>query len=297
MYHLKNLNIEWGNTVYYIHKEGDFVIPHTHDYYEIILYKNGFGRTNYGVLEYKYKDKTLLIVPPSVNHSENSYSTTEVYCVQIKLPKNISFPLSIIYSSKQSENDFIYIESLLKTLCYKWFSENRSADLNIETLKQGLPPLNEISIRDTILELLLIINRLTLAKNKHTYAKNSLFYAKTYIERNYCKNINYAELANKIGYSYSRFRYLFTEQEGITLKQFHLGIRFVRAKELLVETNLSIKNIAQKCGFSSDIRFVLEFKNKFNISPMKYRKLFRQNINTPNRVFNHTPPDESDEIS
>ena len=287
MYQLKNLNIQWGNVVYYTHNAGDFVMNHSHDYYEIILYKNGFGRTNYGSIEYKYKDKTLLIVPPNTRHAENSYTLTEVFCVQIGLPEDISFPLSIIYSSEQTENDFSSIETLLKTLSYKWYSENPSDDIDLNALKKYLPPSDEISVRDTILELLLIINRLSLANDKFTYAKNSFFYAKTYIERNYCKKINFAEIAEKIGYSYSHFRSLFAKKEGITLKQFQLGIRFTHAKELLSETDIPIKEVAKRCGFSSDIRFVSEFKNKFKITPQNYRELIRLNINNPNRMFNY----------
>ena len=287
MYQLKNLNIQWGNVVYYTHNSGDFVINHSHDFYEIILYKNGIGRTNYGTIEYKYKDKTLLIVPPNTKHAENSHTTTEVVCVQIDLPEGISFPLSIVYSSEHTENDFNSIETLLKILCCKWYSENPSDDVDLNALKKGLPSPDGISIRDTVLELLLIINRLSLVNDKFTYAKNAFFYAKTYIERNYYKKINYAEIAEKIGYSYSRFRCLFAKQEGITLKQFQLGIQFTRAKELLSETDVPIKEIATKCGFSSDIRFVSEFKNKFKITPQKYRELIWQNINNPNRMFNY----------
>lgn len=287
MYQLKNLNIKWGNTVYYVHKDGDFVMPHSHDYYEIILYKNGFGRTHYGIMEYQYKDKTLLIVPPNVKHAENTNATTEVFCVQIELPEDISFPLSIIYSTEKSESDFEKIETILRTFCYKWFADNPSKDIDLNLLKCGLPPLTDLSLRDTTLELLLIINKLSLEHDKFSYAKNSLFYAKTFIERNYCKKISYVKLADKIGYSYSRFRCLFAEQEGVTLKQFQMGIQFIRAKELLSETDFLIKDIATKCGFQSDIRFVTEFKNKFNISPQQYRNLIRKNINNPDRLFNY----------
>jgi AraC-like DNA-binding protein len=51
-----------------------------------------------------------------------------------------------------------------------------------------------------------------------------------------------------------------------------LMLRLSKAKEELMNTEKSIKEISESCGFSSPNYFSLIFKRKENISPGNYRK-------------------------
>lgn len=285
MLNVKNSQITWGNAIYYQHLKGDFVLPHSHQYYEIVLYKNGTGRTNYDILEYSYRDSTLLIIPPHTQHSENTLTPTEVTCLQMYLPENMVFPLSIIYSSKENQELFFKIENLLKTLTLKWMNLNPNDSFDNSSFEKYVDSAKTAS-SDLVLELLLQINSLSLAKNKDQYSQNLLSFSKAYIERNFNKKISYPILAEQLGYSYNHFRFLFKKITGQTLKQYQLGIQFSKAKQYLLETKASVKEIAKKCGFSSDIRFVSEFKEKFNITPMQYRNLILVNFGNTSGIAN-----------
>ena len=287
MYQLKELDIQWHNSIYYVHKKGDFVMEHSHEFYEFILYKNGEGRTNCDVLEYPYKDSTLLIVPPNVNHAEVTHSTTETLCLQLELPSNVTYPFSFVNSTAKTETYFSEIEKCIKLLCYKWFSDNPNELVDIAKLNGGSMKAEELSVRDLMLEFLLNVNLVAFSKDKYAYAENSVNYAKMFIARNFNRSINYQKLANSLGYSYSRFRYIFSQKAGITLKQFQLGVQFSKAKQLLTKTEYPIKKVSQNCGFSSDVRFVSEFKNKFKITPQQYRKLIASNLSNVGQVVNY----------
>ena len=285
MLNVKNSQITWGKAIYYQHSKGDFVLPHSHKYYELVLYKNGTGRTNYGVVEYNYRSTTLLIIPPETSHSENTLTPTEVTCLQISLPETMRFPLSIIYSSEKNNELFSQIETLLKTLSLKWFRLYPHEELDISTFNAYMDKANT-SGSDLLLELLLLINKLALDKNLYQYSQNQISFSIAYIERNFNKQINYPALAEQLGYSYSRFRFLFKKATSQTLKQYQLGIQFSKAKQYLVETKLTVKEIAKKCGFSSDIRFISDFKEKFNITPLQYRNLIAVNFGNTSGVAN-----------
>lgn len=45
-----------------------------------------------------------------------------------------------------------------------------------------------------------------------------------------------------------------------------------RAKELLIDSNMSIMDISLACGYSNGGKFAKAFKNEFNMTPSKYRK-------------------------
>ena len=59
---------------------------------------------------------------------------------------------------------------------------------------------------------------------------------------------------------------------------FLLNVRLTKAKELLVNTNKSVGEISEMCGFSSANYFGLIFKKKENLSPLQYRKNQRSKV-------------------
>ncbi len=77
-------------------------------------------------------------------------------------------------------------------------------------------------------------------------------------------------LENHIGYSY--FRKMFKQYTGIAPVQYHLDLKIRRARDLLVSTDQSIKEIAFMVGFRSIHYFSRTFKKKTGISPSEIRK-------------------------
>ena len=59
---------------------------------------------------------------------------------------------------------------------------------------------------------------------------------------------------------------------GSTPIQYHLHLRFERAKKLLRETNLPIKAIAQQVGFPDPLHFSHQFRRHVALSPRGWRE-------------------------
>jgi len=91
------------------------------------------------------------------------------------------------------------------------------------------------------------------------------------IRENINKNINIEKLAQDLCIDYSIFRKLFKEYTGISPGQYHLSLRIRQAKELLINTNLSIKEISYRLGFESIFYFSRVFKSKTGINPTEYK--------------------------
>ncbi|MCP4313089.1 MAG: AraC family transcriptional regulator [Bacteroidetes bacterium] len=75
---------------------------------------------------------------------------------------------------------------------------------------------------------------------------------------------------NNIGYSY--FRKMFKKYTGVPPVQYHLDLKILRAKEMLLYSDKSIKEISYDLGFQSIYYFSRIFKNKLSVSPSEFRK-------------------------
>ncbi|MCB5253857.1 MAG: AraC family transcriptional regulator, partial [Candidatus Cloacimonetes bacterium] len=119
---------------------------------------------------------------------------------------------------------------------------------------------------------------LSLAQNKGFEMKESaqkIERAKVIMFENIQKNIDIKEIAANLGISYSLFRKVFKEYTGYAPANYFQELKLRKAKELLSETNHSIKQIAYELNFSSYEYFLSFFKKKVNMTPMEYRNMGR----------------------
>ncbi len=78
----------------------------------------------------------------------------------------------------------------------------------------------------------------------------------------------------------------FTNTVGISFSEFIKNVRVGKAENLLIYTNYSIAEIADFVGFADSSHMIKVFIEKKNISPYKYRKIYKgsegnyRNINT-----------------
>lgn len=101
----------------------------------------------------------------------------------------------------------------------------------------------------------------------------SIAAAQNYMERHYAEDINVTELAN-LGYELvSCFMRRFKKETGVTPMEYLNGIRMKNAEKLLKENDLTIPEIAEKCGFETEKKFCTGFKESFGISPEQYREV------------------------
>ncbi len=91
-----------------------------------------------------------------------------------------------------------------------------------------------------------------------------------------CKSLD--ELAAKAGYSKYHFSRIFKEQTGRSPWELVTERKLERAKELLLGTFLSIKEIATELGFNHPDYFARLFASHTGVAPKKYRGNFQKPI-------------------
>jgi transcriptional regulator GlxA family with amidase domain len=81
-----------------------------------------------------------------------------------------------------------------------------------------------------------------------------------------------AELARTLGVSYTWFRRMFAHHTGLSPHQYRLQLRVGRARTLLSETALTVKEVAFRSGFESEQYFCRLFRRKTGVSPGEWRR-------------------------
>ena len=101
---------------------------------------------------------------------------------------------------------------------------------------------------------------------ERTIRKACLFF-----RENLNKNIVIEELAGEFNVGYSYFRQMFKKYTGFSPVQYHLSLRMQRAKDLMVSTDYSFKEIALELGFESYFYFSRVFRDKTGQSPKEFK--------------------------
>ena len=86
------------------------------------------------------------------------------------------------------------------------------------------------------------------------------------------ENHNIKDYASNIGVSESYFQHLYTNYFGISFQKDLIQLRIEQAQYLLSTTNMTVEEIAQRCGYTNDIHFYRQFKQVVHITPGQYRK-------------------------
>ena len=220
-----------------------------HNCYEIVYYVRGSGETIINGCSYKYGEGTFSIILPNNYHSEKHEEKTEVIYINFDCTNLLFELLNGVYFDSYSKTIFNLMEKMKKEIITKDIFYEYKLELLIQ-------------------ELLLEYKRIIDNKN----IKNEwLDYVVTFIDENYNNGISMETLAELSGYSYHRFRHLFKEKIGLSPIAYILSKKIEHSKQRLTNSDLSITEISNICGFSNSSQFSNLFKKYTGLSPREYR--------------------------
>lgn len=110
-----------------------------------------------------------------------------------------------------------------------------------------------------------------LVNNNHVSVLKS---AREYIDNNYYKKITIEEISEHVFMSTSYLCYLFKTKLNCTVNDYITRVRIEKSIELMKKRELSVGEIMNKVGFSSQSHFTKTFKKVIGVTPGNYRNKF-----------------------
>lgn len=117
-----------------------------------------------------------------------------------------------------------------------------------------------------------LLNNLAVSQNNVEKFKAVL----TYVEEHYRENLRVDTLAKIMNLNPVYFSNSFKDSFHVSPKQYILGKKFFKSQQLLANTDLSIKEIADYIGFENENYFYEFFSAKAGISALRYRTITRR---------------------
>ena len=95
----------------------------------------------------------------------------------------------------------------------------------------------------------------------------------TYIHQNLHEPLSLAQIAAYVGYSPYHFSRMFKARVGLPPLYYASALRLQKAKDLLLHTNLSVRDIGMEIGQQSLGTFTTRFTEKVGVTPAYFRSL------------------------
>ena len=131
-----------------------------------------------------------------------------------------------------------------------------------------------------VAELLFTVLELGEKSRDDSHFSPNIAAAISYIHNNIEQRITIAKICRHIGSSRCYFQTRFLNEVGISPGNYVLREKIKYAQELLLDTSLSITDIAHDLFFSSSQHFATTFKNLMGMTPTEYRHTETKNIDT-----------------
>lgn len=254
------------------------VIPHAHDYYELVFISEGSA-----VHYYQDKSTVLIpgdcfIIPPHATHSFDIFSKTVKYnCLfypdAFGTDWSTTFAtegiIDLLEGTKDSTGTFIhlsptqkkYFEELLNKLCSEIHADLSHADFMLRTCMMQL-----------LCELVRARENLCMHQSSYLTQRELLPSVLEYIEHNYTQPLTTHELAHITHLSESYFRTVFKKYVGMSPIAFINKLRIDHAHFLITHKGYSVTQAAETVGISDSNYFSRLYKKILGHSPTEHNK-------------------------
>lgn len=131
--------------------------------------------------------------------------------------------------------------------------------------------MQKLFIEAKIIKLLILIFEQFNEKGSTEDQSKIPFIIKKFVDENYHRNLKIEEISKILGINETKIRKEFKIYYHKTIVEYISELRMLKAKKLIVNKDLMIKEIAIDCGYEYVQNFTRAFKKKFGVSPENLR--------------------------
>ncbi len=117
-----------------------------------------------------------------------------------------------------------------------------------------------------------VVDKSLIEVNTEDTASTPIKEAMAYIQENINGQLSLRDVASHVHLNPSYFSALFKERTNLTFSEYVTRKKLQNAKKMLLTTNLSIEEVAEKVGYQTGKYFIKLFKDYEGTTPSKFRK-------------------------
>lgn len=262
---------------YHVHNLAyPFYTPfHWHDEIEIIYIIKGNLNVVINNTEYVGQAGDIFFVNPKEIHKMDTDNLDADYFT-------ILFPLELISFETKDDVEEKYFKTLRdgEMLCINYLKEHKlykkvyECVRNIVEVNETKKDMYQFETKLNLLQIIYLLIKNTSLIEIKSSGKNISLQREilSYIDRNYTDKISLKDMAEAFHMSEKYFSRFFKNCFQVTFVEYVNSIRLEKAAALLSTTDMSVTEIALRCGFSNISYFIRSFKKAFGSSPHIYRK-------------------------
>ena len=225
----------------------------------------------------------VLMLNQQVRHAIRRAEYEDIGINFIALPEFFEIPLSMLHE-KNVLAEFIVGAFRQKDPVSHYLLFQLQEDPQVENLMENMivSMLHEHANEDAInqysmgLVFLYLLNHLeNLSHNSSMDYKETVVQAVLRYINSDCKNANLTKIAADTHQSMTVLSKLIKQKTGYTFQELLQHKRFETAAHLLAETDLSVEEIALDVGYENQSYFFRQFKERYGMTPRKYRIVHR----------------------
>jgi AraC-like DNA-binding protein len=141
----------------------------------------------------------------------------------------------------------------------------------IETAQQNPAALQQLMAAQTHVFLATLYSEQQTVLGGGDVANSAIQAAQARMQAEFASDLNVQQLARELNVGYRWFRHAFVQQTGFSPHQYIVELRLARARALLAQSPLKIKEIAGLSGFANEHYFSRIFKTRVGLSPQEWQ--------------------------
>ncbi|PAW77909.1 MAG: hypothetical protein B9S32_09940 [Verrucomicrobia bacterium Tous-C9LFEB] len=234
---------------------GRYTRFHSHPEIEAVFHPTGAGTTR---LLHRpaitFKEGAVVLYGVGEMHEQTISRSGEDLCLQWLIPVDLA-PSGLLHLPHLSD-PYLISEFLALTL-------GQSVD----------SPTQRALLDSRASSVLLNLLHLALAQSEElSTGEKYVAQAEQFIRDEYPKIRSLMQVALHVGLSLSHLRSLFKKSRGISMVTYLNQVRIERARNLLIHSQLPIKEVATQCGFADEYYFSTVFRQHTHLPPGRFRR-------------------------
>ena len=230
---------------------------HSHPAVEIVYHATGRGETRAAGRSIPFHEGSAVVYAPHEMHDQSMASDGEDLCVQVALPGSVRRKLVCGFFVPRIGQPWLIaeIQNLCRSRAQPGGLEQRVFDFRAAAV---LLALVDIAMRASHEDAL-------------PPSERHVMQAEQFMGEHFASISSLRDVANHVGVSHDHLRHIFRVARGRSLVHRLNEIKVARAKILLTNSPLLLKQIAATCGFNDEYYFSAVFRRLTSVSPGLYR--------------------------